>query len=85
MEKMSKTSGEIAHTTYKPRLLNENSISKLPTYTEITPFLDANGNPIAIEIPFDDTFYHFYGVQLSKHREQLNTVLPFIKNMNLSH
>ena len=26
MEKMSKTSGEIAHTTYKPRLLNENSI-----------------------------------------------------------
>ena len=81
MEKMSKTSGEIAHTTYKPRLLNENSISKLPTYTEITPFLDANGNPIAIEIPFDDTFYHFYGVQLSKHREQLNTVLPFIKNI----
>lgn len=81
MEKMSKTSGEIAHTTYKPRLLNENSISKLPTYTEITPFLDANGNPIAIEIPFDDTFYHFYGVQLSKHREQLNTVLPFIENI----
>ena len=81
MEKMSKTSGEIAHTTYKPRLLNENSISKLPIYTEITPFLDANGNPTAIEIPFDNTFYHFYGVPLPKHREQLNTVLPFIKEI----
>lgn len=84
MEKMSKTSGEIAHTKYKPRLLNDVSISKLPVYTEITPFLDANGNPTAINIPFDNTFYHFYGVSLKNHRTQLNTVLPFIKEIRNS-
>lgn len=84
MEKVSKTSGEIAHTKYKPRLLNDISISKLPIYTEITSFLDENGNPIAIDIPPDNAFYHFYGVTLKNFRNQLNTVLPYIKDFRNS-
>lgn len=81
MEKASKTSGEIAHSKYKPRLLNDNSISKLPIYTEITPFTDANDKPISLDIPFDNTFYHFYGVTLKNYREQINTILPLIREL----
>lgn len=60
MEKMSKTSAEIAHTKYKPRLLNDLSPNRVPLYSEITPFLDKDGNPTIVDISLDNRFYHFY-------------------------
>ena len=84
MEEVAKTGDEIAHTKYKPRLLNDVSISKLPRYTEITPFLDAHGNPTAINISKNEAFYHFYGVTLENFESQLNTLLPYITDFRNS-
>lgn len=67
MEYMSKTSGEIAHSKYKPRLLNDLSPNRVPIYSEVTPFVDDFGNPEIIEIPFDNRFYHFYNSEHADH------------------
>lgn len=69
MEYMSKTSGEIAHSKYKPRLLNDLSPNRVPIYSEVTSFVDDFGNPEIIEIPFDNRFYHFYN---SEHSDSSN-------------
>ena len=60
MESLSKTSGEIAHTKYKPRLLNDLSPDRVPIYSEISCFTDEFGNPQIVDIPFENRFYHFY-------------------------
>ena len=60
MEEMSKTSGEIAHTKYKPRLLNDLSPNRVPLYSEVSCFTDENGNPIIYDAPLENRFYHFY-------------------------
>ena len=67
MESISKTSGEIAHNKYKPRLLNDLSPNKVPIYSEVTSFVDDFGNPKIIEIPFDNRFYHFYNSEKTDH------------------
>ncbi len=69
MESISKTSGEIAHKKYKPRsrLLNDLSPNRVPIYYEISPFIDAFGNPTLIEIPFENRFYHFYNSEKTDH------------------
>lgn len=67
MESMSKTSGEIAHNKYKPRLLNDLSPNRVPIYSEVTPFVDDFGNPEIIDVPFDNRFYHFYNSEKTDH------------------
>ena len=67
MEYMSKTSGEIAHSKYKPRVLNDLSPNRVPIYSEVTPFVDDFGTPEIIEIPFDNRFYHFYNSEHTDH------------------
>lgn len=67
MESMSKTSGEIAHSKYKPRILNDLSPNRVPIYSEVTPFVDDFGNPEIIDVPFDNRFYHFYNSEHTDH------------------
>lgn len=67
MESISKTSGEIAHNKYKPRLLNDLSPNKVPIYSEVTPFLDDFGNPEIVDVPFENRFYHFYNSEKTDH------------------
>lgn len=67
MEAISKTSGEIAHTKYKPRLLNDLSPNRIPIYYEITSFSDDFGNPEMVSIPLSNRFYHFYNSEKTDH------------------
>lgn len=67
MEAISKTSGEIAHNKYKPRLLNDLSPNKVPIYSEISCFTDEFGNPEIVDIPLDNRFYHFYNSEKTDH------------------
>ncbi len=67
MEAISKTSGEIAHNKYKPRLLNDLSPNRVPIYSEVSCFYDDFQNPKIIEIPFENRFYHFYNSKNSNH------------------
>lgn len=76
MEKISKTSGDVAHTKYKPRLLNDLSPNRVPLYSEITPFLDKDGNPIIMDIPLDNRFYHFYNSDRDLSIEYRDSYVP---------
>lgn len=76
MESMSKTSGEIAHSKYKPRALNDLSPNKVPIYSEVTSFVDDLGNPEIIEIPFDNRFYHFYNSEHTDHSNLEEKSIP---------
>lgn len=67
MESISKTSGEIAHTKYKPRLLNDLSPNRIPIYYEITSFVDDFENPEIVTIPLSNRFYHFYNSEKTDH------------------
>lgn len=67
MESISKTSGEIAHNKYKPRLLNDLSPNRVPIYSEVTSFVDDFGNPILLDVPFKNRFYHFYNSERADH------------------
>lgn len=69
MENFSKTSGEIAHNKYKPRILNDLSTNRIPIYSEISSFCDEFGNPIIIDIPLDNRFYHFYNSDKNDHSD----------------
>ena len=60
MEDSSKNNDKISHKKYKPRLLNDLSVTRIPLYSVITQFNDSSGNPIIIDAPFDIRFYHFY-------------------------
>lgn len=77
MESISKTSGEIAHNKYKPRLLNDLSPIRVPIYSEVTPFVDDFGNPEIIDVPFENRFYHFYNPEKADHsnlKEESNPI-----------
>lgn len=67
MESISKTSGEIAHNKYKPRILNDLSPNRVPIYSEISCFTDEFGNPQIIDIPLENRFYHFYNSEKTDH------------------
>ena len=75
MENLSKTSGEIAHKVYKPRVLNDLSTNRVPMYYEITSFNDSVGNPIIVSIPLQNRFYHFYNSE----RKKNNTSITYKK------
>lgn len=76
MEHMSKTCSEIAHTKYKPRTLNELSATQVPLYVIVTQFTDSEGNPIVLDVTFNDRFYHFYNTLLNNSQisEQERTI-----------
>lgn len=67
MEAISKTSGEIAHNKYKPRLLNDLSPNRVPIYSEISSFSDDFGNPEIVNISLENRFYHFYNSEKTDH------------------
>ncbi len=67
MEAISKTSGEIAHNKYKPRLLNDLSPNRVPIYSEISSFTDDFGNPEIVNISLENRFYHFYNSEKTDH------------------
>ena len=73
MENLSKTSGEIAHKKYKPRILNDLSTNRVPIYSEISCFTDEFGNPIIVDIPLDNRFYHFYNSDKNDHSDLANS------------
>lgn len=60
MEEFSKKSEKMSHKNYKPRIINDLSPNRVPIYYEITNFIDEFGNPIIVEVPIEDRFYHFY-------------------------
>ena len=60
MEDKSKNDDRISHKEYKPRLLNDLSVTRIPLYSVITSFNDSSGRPIIIDAPFNTRFYHFY-------------------------
>lgn len=73
MENISKTSGEIAHKKYKPRILNDLSTNRVPIYSEISCFSDEFGKPIIVDIPLDNRFYHFYNSDKNDHSDLNNS------------
>ena len=76
MESISKNSGEIAHNKYKPRLLNDLSPNRVPLYSEISCFTDETGNPIIVDIPLDNRFYHFYNSEKTDHSNSIEKSIP---------
>lgn len=72
MENLSKTSGEIAHNKYKPRILNDLSANRVPIYSEVSSFTDEFGKPILIDLGFDYRFYHFYNSTKNDHSDEKN-------------
>ena len=80
MESISKTSGEIAHKKYKPRLLNDLSPNRVPIYSEVTSFVDDFGNPEIIDIPFENRFYHFYNSEKTDHSHSKDNTNPITYN-----
>lgn len=73
MENLSKTSGEIAHKKYKPRILNDLSTNRVPIYSEISCFSDEFGKPIIVDIPLENRFYHFYNSDRNDHSNSENS------------
>ena len=73
MENLSKTSGEIAHKKYKPRILNDLSTNRVPIYSEISCFSDEFGKPIIVDVPLDNRFYHFYNSDKNDHSNLENS------------
>ena len=68
MESQSKSSNEIAHNLYKPRLLNDTSALRVPSYSVIPSFKDPiSGKFEVYDIPFEDRFYHYYNTSLNNH------------------
>ena len=68
MESQSKSSNEIAHSLYKPRLVNDTSALRVPSYSVIPPFKDpVSGKYEVYDIPFEDRFYHYYNTSLNNH------------------
>lgn len=68
MESQSKSSNEIAHNKYKPRLLNETSLLRVPSYSVIPPFSNyETGKYEVYDIPLNERFYHYYNTSLNNH------------------
>ena len=73
MESQSKSSNEIAHNKYKPRLLNENSLLRAPLYSVIPPFKDPEtGKYEVYDISKEERFYHYYNTSLNNHELNLS-------------
>lgn len=64
MEKDAKENENQAHyLAYKPRFLNDLSLSKLPKYTEVTHFIDPKtGLCMAFDLEESDSFYNYYSI-----------------------
>lgn len=68
MESQSKSSNEIAHNKYKPRLLNDTSSLRVPSYSVIPPFPNPEtGKYEVYDIPRNESFYHYYNTSLNNH------------------
>lgn len=68
MESQSKSSNEIAHNKYKPRLLNDTSSLRVPSYSVIPPFPNPEtGKYEVYDIPRNERFYHYYNTSLNNH------------------
>ena len=84
MESMSKSSGEIAHNKYKPRLLNDKSPNRIPKYFEVTAFKNSDGNYEMFEVPFENRFYHFFNSEKADHshldKNRIPITYDFFKN-----
>lgn len=79
MEEQSKNDDQMSHSKrYKPRLLNDLSVLKVPKYSEVTNFSDITGNPIVIDVPTKLSFYHYYGISIENYRQQLSIIENFI-------
>ena len=72
MEDASKNNDKISHKEYKPRILNDLSVTRIPLYSVITQFNDSSGNPIIIDAPFDTRFYHFYNNTINSNNISTN-------------
>lgn len=73
MESQSKSSNEIAHNKYKPRLLNDTSSLRVPSYSVIPPFPNPEtGKYEVYDIPSDERFYHYYNTSLNNHELSLS-------------
>lgn len=78
MEEFSKKSDKISHKNYKPRIINDLSPNRVPIYYEITNFMDEFGNPLIIEVPIEDRFYHFYNSDRNFHSQEKRLKNPSI-------
>ena len=76
MEDSSKNDEKKSHKKYKPRLLNDLSVTRIPLYSIITQFNDSSGVPIIIDAPFKTRFYHFYNntINSSNNYERHKTI-----------
>lgn len=91
MEENSKNNEKQSHLLYKPRYLNDLSISKLPKYTEITHFIDKkDGKCIAFDLSVDECFYNYYhllskGIPINykKYLKELTEIQKYINFENL--
>ena len=73
MESQSKSSNEIAHNKYKPRLLNDTSSLRVPSYSVIPPFPNPEtGEYEVYDIPKEERFYHYYNTSLNNHELNLS-------------
>lgn len=73
MESQSKSSNEIAHNKYKPRLLNDTSSLRVPSYSVIPPFPNPEtGKYEVYDIPHNERFYHYYNTSLNNHELSLS-------------
>ena len=76
MENLSKSSNEFAHKEYKPRILNDLSVIRVPLYSIITQFDDSEGRPIILNAAFETRFYHFYNTSLNNRHDGNNKSIP---------
>ena len=77
IEEASKTSGELAHWSYKPRPLNDQSPIMVPLYLEIPCILGNEGPQKIHNLSFEDRFYHYFNSDTSDHSnltEKLNPI-----------
>lgn len=83
MEYHNSKNSDAAHKKYKPRLLNDLSIFKVPKYSEVTNFFDESGQPIILNVSTRNSFYHFYNVPFEKYKSELNAVEKFVSFKDL--
>lgn len=79
MEYQAKKDSNISHKKYKPRLINEVSSIQVPKYSEVTNFWDSDGNPVILDLPMKDSFYHYYDISLDQYRKELGQIQEFVK------
>lgn len=83
MEYHNSKNSDAAHFNYKPRLLNDLSLFKVPKYSEVTSFSDSCGNPIILNVSTQNAFYHFYNVSFEKYQSELSEIEKFVSFKDL--